>query len=105
MSKKSNIELQGNLPIQIIQEENGYSATCSILNLSSQGETIEEALEAFNEVLVIFLEDLIETDSLEKVFLECGWKFELKQEGSPIKVTIPPKTLNTTISLKDLFNA
>jgi hypothetical protein len=41
MSKKSNIELQGNLPIHIIQEENGYSATCSILNLSSQGETIE----------------------------------------------------------------
>lgn len=105
MSIKSNIEFQGNLPLQIIAEESGYAVICPILDLASQGETVEIALEMFNESLEMFFEDLIESGNLEKVLLECGWKVEIKHENSPIKIIIPPKTLNTTISLNNILNA
>jgi predicted RNase H-like HicB family nuclease len=105
MSIKSNIELQGNLPIQIISEEGGYSVVCPILDIASQGETVEIAMKMFSECLEMFFEDLIENDNLEKVLLECGWKIEIKHKNSPIKIIIPPQILNTTISLNNIFNA
>ena len=105
MSIKSNIELQGNLPIQIISEEGGYSVVCPILDIASQGETVEIAMKMFSECLEMFFEDLIENGNLEKVLLECGWKVEIKHENSPIKIIIPPQILNTTISLNNILNA
>ena len=97
--------LQGDLPIDIIKEKDGYTAFCSILNLASQGRTVEESIEMFSESFTMFVDDLIETDNLEKIFLDAGWKAETETENSAIKIIIPPQILRTSISLKNLMNA
>jgi predicted RNase H-like HicB family nuclease len=105
MLSKSKIILQGDLPIDVIKDGSGYSAFCSTINLASQGETIEESIKMFAESFTLLVEDLIETDNLEKFFLESGWKVEIQSSNSPVKIIIPPQILHTSIPLKDLMNA
>lgn len=97
----SKIQLQGDLPIQIIKEKDGYSSICPVLNIASQGKTVEEALEMIKEAIEIFFEDLIENGNLEEVLQDCGWTSELTK-NSPIKIIIPPKVFNTTINTYSL---
>ena len=97
----SKVQLQGDLPIQIIKEKDGYSSICPVLNIASQGKTVEEALEMIKEAIEIFFEDLIENGNLEEVLQDCCWTIELTK-NSPIKIIIPPKVFNTTINTYSL---
>ncbi len=90
------------MPIQIIKEKDGYSSICPVLNIASQGETVEKALEIIKEAIKIPFEDLIENGNLEEVFQDCGWTIELTHKNSPIKIIIPPKVFNTTINAYSL---
>ena len=97
----SQVQLQSNLPIQIIKEKYGYSSICPFLNIASQGETIEKALEVIKEAIKIFFEDLIENGNLEEALQDCSWTIELTK-NSPIKIIIPPKVFKTTINTYSL---
>lgn len=98
---KEKIILKGEVPVQIVKENGGYSAICYQLNLASQGDTVEEAKQMFSEALVLFIEDLYESGNLESVLLESGFNVEIKQDGSMFKIIVPPEVLNTTIKLPD----
>ena len=73
MTKKS-YQVGVNLPVQIIKEGNVYVAYCPVLDIATQGDTYAEAQQMFSELVRVFIDDLIERGTLEKVLLDLGWK-------------------------------
>jgi len=64
-----------------------YVAYCPALELSSYGDTEEEARLAFEDALAIFLRDTTERGTLDQLLLALGWRL-LKQ---PEAVYEPPR--------------
>ena len=73
MSKK-NYQVNINLPVQIIKEGKVYVAFCPALEIATQGNTLKEAQKMFHEMVGIFIDELIERGTLEKVLTDMGWK-------------------------------
>ena len=59
-----------------------WIAYCPALNLSSYGDTKEDAKQAFDEAVHIFIKDTKAKGTLEKVLLGLGWT--LQQQPRPI---------------------
>jgi len=57
---------------EIFQEDDLYVGICSQLNVSSFGETIEEAKTSLQEALMAFLEECEEMNTLQEVLQEAG---------------------------------
>ncbi|MEI6728187.1 MAG: hypothetical protein WCK98_00950 [bacterium] len=91
---KNEYKLEGQIPVQIKPVENGFVAICYPLNLVTQGDTKEEARSMFQEMLGIFLQDLVESGNLESVLIEAGFSVEIRQKGSPVKFIVAPETTN-----------
>lgn len=61
------------LDVLLIKEGDYIVSFCPALNLSSFGDSEEDAKEAFDEALTIFLNDVSKKGTLEKVLLNLGW--------------------------------
>lgn len=55
------------------EDENTFLAYCPALELSSYGDTLEDAQDAFHEALGIFIEETMGKGTLEKALLSLGW--------------------------------
>lgn len=64
------------LEVYFIQEGDFIVAFNPPLNLSSFGETVEDAFTAFDEMLKLWVEATIEMGSFEQVMLEAGFIIE-----------------------------
>jgi predicted RNase H-like HicB family nuclease len=95
------IELQ--LNILVFQQGDYYVAYCPSLNLSSYGDTIEEAKLGFNEVMEAYLEECRENNSLHEDLIKNGWKINIQNN----KKAEPPAMVELNISagvLRQQFN-
>ncbi len=79
----------------ISKEGDSVIAYCPALELSSYGDTEDEARSSFEEVLEIFIEETVNKGTLEKVLLKLGWTL---QQVPQVNYR-PPR-----ISEEDLFN-
>jgi len=78
-------QVQVSLPVQIIKQGDKFIAFTPALDLSTSGDTIEQAQGRFAEVVNIFIEELIEAGTLENVLQELGWqKFDHKLQPPQI---------------------
>lgn len=85
------IDITLHFPIQIIQKERWYVASCSMLDVHSQGDTAEQAQKNLFEALTLFLTSCFERGTLEAVLKESGFRPEkraLPSEGNMIHVPI-----------------
>ena len=79
------------LSLLIYKQGDYFVAFCPSLELSSYGDSIEDAKKGFADAMDLYLEHSIENGTLEKDLLEHGW--EIKQK--PTKLTPPAQiTLN-----------
>lgn len=62
-----------NIKIEVFHEDELYVAMCPNLNVSSYGESVEEAKKALVEAVEAFLEECAEMGTLEDVLEECGY--------------------------------
>lgn len=62
------------LNIAFYREGKRFIAYSPALDLSTCGDTQQQAKKRFEEMLQIFLEETDKTGTLEDVLLECGWK-------------------------------
>ncbi len=62
------------LKIAFYKEDGQFIAYCPALDISTAGDTMEEARKNFEELFNVFLEETIKMGTLENVLLECGWK-------------------------------
>ncbi len=60
----------------IFQEGDVYVALCSELNVSSFGQTIEEAKDSLHEAIEAFIEECEHMGTLEEVMEEAGFTIE-----------------------------
>jgi len=98
-SQNKKINLQGEIPVNIISQDDGtFVSDCPELGISSYGQTIDEAIRSFQEVLFLFLQDIIERGVAREILGQCGWK--IVEDEYNINI-IPPfviKTIKTSIS-------
>jgi len=66
--------IETNVSISFYKEGRQFIAYCPALDLSSCGETFEEAKKNFTEALDIFFAETVKMGTLEDVLVECGWK-------------------------------
>jgi predicted RNase H-like HicB family nuclease len=68
------------LDVQFIKDGSFIVAYNPQLNISSFGETIDEANEAFNEMVKFWLEEAVEMGNFEEIMKESGFE--------PVKVMV-----------------
>jgi predicted RNase H-like HicB family nuclease len=86
--KKTNIKFA--LPVTILRENKSFIAYTPALDISTVGDTFEEAKKKFEELVQIFFEEVIEKKTLDQVLIELGWT---KQE----KTFIPPTVVSHNV--------
>ncbi|MGE0085298.1 MAG: type II toxin-antitoxin system HicB family antitoxin [Desulfococcaceae bacterium] len=62
-----------NLPITVFKEDDGFVSYCPLLDVSSQGDTQEEAKENLAEAVTGFMISCYEMGTLSNVLKECGF--------------------------------
>ena len=60
------------LPCVIKKRPKWYLASCPMLDVHSQGETIQKAKNNLREALILFFESCIKRGTLDQVLKECG---------------------------------
>lgn len=74
------------VPVTIFKEGNKYIAYTPALDISTFGNTFEQARSRFIELVQSFLEETLEMGTLDEVLQECGWQ----KVEKPQKHWIPP---------------
>jgi predicted RNase H-like HicB family nuclease len=62
-----------NIKMEIFKEDDSYVALCPSLNVSSFGETMEEAKASLVEAVEAFVEECAEMGTLEEILEESGY--------------------------------
>lgn len=75
--------VEAQVPVFFVEEEGQWVAFCPALDVSSYGDTIEEAKVAFEEALEIFIEETVDRGTLEKELLRMGWTLSSKEYVPP----------------------
>lgn len=68
--------------VALFQEDGIWVAYCPALEVSSYGDDKDEAREAFEEAMQIFLAETERKGTLEKYLLKLGW--QLQQKPKPM---------------------
>jgi hypothetical protein len=68
----SNITMV-DVPVLFIEENEQITAHCPVLDIATCGGDFNEAKKNFEELVVLFFEELYKLGTTEDVLLECGW--------------------------------
>ncbi len=72
------------VPINIVRKaDNLYVASCRLLDVFSQGETLEQAKKNIAEALELFFTTCYEMGTIEAVLKKCGFRLVNSQAGPP----------------------
>ncbi len=89
----------------LIPEGDQVVAYAPALELSTYGDSKEDAKQAFAEVLDIFVKDTQAKGTLEKVLLDLGWKLQQKPVVNYEPPSPPASFLNRMGKEKRQFQA
>lgn len=62
--------------VEVFKEDDSFVALCPELNVSSFGDSVEEAKKSLLEAVEAFVEECAELGSLEEVLVESGFTRE-----------------------------
>ena len=103
MSKRTKAESEGIVEMQlsllIYKQGDYFVAFCPSLELSSYGNSVEDAKNGFDDAMNLYLEYSIENGTLEKDLMEHGWKIEQKT-----RKLNPPAQINLDIPVGNLIS-
>jgi len=80
---------------QLFREGDQIVSLCPELNVSSFGDTPEEAEAALREAVTLFLEECERMGTLNEVLEEAGYRLEKRQVPVPVEEWAPPRPLKT----------
>lgn len=80
------------LTVNFFRERNKFIAYSPALDISTCGDSFEEAKKNFEELVEIFIDDLIKMKTLNSVLTECGWR----KVSRPKPHWVPPVLIATT---------
>lgn len=70
------------MPVTILKEGKRFVAYTPALDLSTSGKTYDEVKKRFEEIVNIFVEELVKNDTLDQVLRDMGWR-EIKNRWQP----------------------
>jgi hypothetical protein len=73
------------LPVLITKQNKRFVAYTPVLDLSTSGKTEKDVKKKFVEMVSVFLEELVEANTVDDVLSEFGWK-KVQKKWSPPKV-------------------
>ena len=76
-----------NLQVSFIREGNQFVAYSPALDLSTAGDTLEEAKKNFAEAASIFFENIISSGNAEEVLSNLGWGKNNQEMIPPVVVS------------------
>jgi predicted RNase H-like HicB family nuclease len=79
LKSKNAINIQ--VQVAVFQEGEFWVAYCPSLELSSYGEDLEDAKQAFDAALSIFLKETDRKGTLERCLLRLGWQLQMKPKA------------------------
>ena len=79
--------LQFNLPVSILREGKKYIAYTPALDLSTSGNTFDQAKKRFDEIVHIFFEEITKENTTEQVLTELGWQKVNAKWNPPIVIS------------------
>jgi hypothetical protein len=68
---KNNLQLQ--LQVSFIKEGNKFIAHSPALDISTSGDSLDQAKKRFEELSAYFLEECVKMGTLEDVLVGLGW--------------------------------
>jgi predicted RNase H-like HicB family nuclease len=71
VNKIKNIET--NIPVLFLKERKKFIAYSPAIQLSTCGDTEEQARQRFSEAAQIFFDEIVQMGTVEDVLTECGW--------------------------------
>ncbi len=77
------------------EREGGYSVICTDLDVASQGETVDEALDNIKEAVELYLESAQELGIMDQILEKLGLTEEDFQKN-----VIAPKIFRTEVPFK-----
>ena len=92
MTARKQVEFT--VPAEVREEGAYFVAVCPPLDVFSQGETEESALDNLAEALQLFIESCYERGTLEEVLKDCGFKPDgnsrgFQESGRMVRVPLP----------------
>lgn len=80
-----NNKLSFNLPVLITKQNKRFVAYTPALDISTSGKTEKEVSARFVELVNIFLEEIIQSGTIDDVLSELGWK-KAQKKWTPPKI-------------------
>jgi predicted RNase H-like HicB family nuclease len=79
---KPIIKFEVKLPVKVFKGETAFVAHCPIIDVASQGDTVEEAKKNAVEAISLFLITCFEQGTLADVLSDCGFTLVDKEPDS-----------------------
>ncbi len=86
-----------NLQTSFLREGDKFIAYAPALDLSTSGDTYEQAKKRFKEVVEIFFEEILNKGTLNEVLEDLGWKKINAQWQPPLVVGQESRTINVPL--------
>ncbi len=90
--KKSIKSVEVQVDVVLIKEGEFFVALCPSLNISTYGDSEQDAKKSFDEALHIFIEETDKKGNLEKELLKFGWTLQQQPEAfyKPPRLSVFP---------------
>ena len=79
--------LHANLPVVFLKEKDKFIAYSPALDLSTSGDSYEQAQKRFSEAADIFFEELTHKGTLDNVLCDLGWSKVRKNWQAPVLIS------------------
>ena len=87
-------QFQFGLPVSILREGDSFIAYTPALDLSTVGDTLEEAQKRFGEAVQLFFEEITEKGTVNEALIELGWQKEDNNLTPPVVVSHQTETFS-----------
>jgi len=85
------------LPVSIFREGKHFIAYTPVLDLSTSGKSYGQVKKRFNEVAIIFFEELIKKGTLDEVLESLGWQKVKKQWAPPVLISQESESIQLAV--------
>ncbi|MDE2038071.1 MAG: hypothetical protein KGI69_02500 [Patescibacteria group bacterium] len=94
MENVNKVTFQASLPVTFLREGDQFVAYTPALDLSTSGDSFEQAKKRFGEVVQIFFEECVRMGTLSKVLIDLGWVKQNSEWNPPTVVAQDTQMVN-----------
>jgi len=88
------LAFQASLPVTFLREGDQFVAYTPALDLSTSGDTFEQAKKRFSEIVGIFFEECLRMGTLDTVLFDLGWHKQNSEWNPPTVVAQDTQMFN-----------